>query len=640
MTALHPGPALTKEGKLPTTGLRAALSPTLSDGLMLGACLIVVGLLTWSSLQQVREKEVERFKARVTAIQNAIRDRLDRHAQVLKGAAGLFAASTSVQRDEWRAYFESLDLAERSRGFHALGYIERVEASNVDQFLSDTRGDGARHFDPSAFRISPPGSRPDYYVVKFVEPLVRNLSAVGYDLGSDPLRRQVADQARDRGEATLTHALRLVQAPHLPGVILLMPVFANDATPTNAVQRAAALVGWVYAAFIIEDLMGGILQSDKDDLDFEIFDGSEVSPETLMYRHQTLPDAVQQRGKPAFERTESFIVRHRTWTIYLSTGAAFEAATSYIVPQFIAVGGLCISLLLVGVIHSQLHTRHRAEAIAGQMTSELRASREELAASHEQLKAAHLQIIQAARLESVGTLAAGVAHEVKNPLQTMLMGLDYLQRNAAKLDANAQFAMGEMREAVNRANGIVRELLQISTVSKFERAPADLNAVIEQTLTLTRTDLNAKGIELVRHFEKTLPPVQIDRPKFEQVFINLFLNSIHAMPHHGKLTVSTRSAHLGNGAPINGASGGPLHAGDPVVIVEIQDTGEGIPPEYLPRIFDPFFTTKPTGSGTGLGLSVVKKIIDLHEGVITISNAPEGGARVTLVLRSETKAEP
>ena len=88
---------------------------------MLGACLVVVGLLTWSSLQQVREKEVERFKARGAAIQNAIGDRLDRHAQVLKGAAGLFAASESIQRDEWRAYFESLDLAKRARGFHALG---------------------------------------------------------------------------------------------------------------------------------------------------------------------------------------------------------------------------------------------------------------------------------------------------------------------------------------------------------------------------------------------------------------------------------------------------------------------------------------------------------------------------------------
>ena len=183
MTTLHPGPALKRGGKHPATGLRAALSPTLEDWLMLGACLVVVGLLTWSSLQQVREKEVERFKARGAAIQNAIGDRLDRHAQVLKGAAGLFAASKSVQRDEWQAYFESLDLQERSRGFHALGFLERVEASNVEQFLADTRVDRARHFDPSAFRITPPGSRPDYYVVKFVEPLDRNLSAVGCQEG-------------------------------------------------------------------------------------------------------------------------------------------------------------------------------------------------------------------------------------------------------------------------------------------------------------------------------------------------------------------------------------------------------------------------------------------------------------------------
>ena len=153
MTSVHQAAAPTKDGKRLFATLRAALSPTLADWLMLGACLAIVALLTWTSLQQVREKEGERFKARCAAIQNAIGDRMDRHAQVLKGTAGLFAASVSVIRDEWRAYFESLDLAERSRGLHALGYIEQVAWTNVDRFLSDTRTDRARHFDlrPSVF---------------------------------------------------------------------------------------------------------------------------------------------------------------------------------------------------------------------------------------------------------------------------------------------------------------------------------------------------------------------------------------------------------------------------------------------------------------------------------------------------------
>ena len=125
----------------------------------------------------------------------------------------------------------------------------------------------------------------------------------------------------------------------------------------------------------------------------------------------------------------------------------------------------------------------------------------------------------------------------------------------------------------------------------------------------------------------------------EQVFINLFVNAIQAMPQGGVLTVKTSARRLHEPPPCQERTSGRFNAGDTVVVVEIQDTGVGIPEEKRARVFEPFFTTKPTGVGTGLGLPVTKQIIDLHGGTIDIGPAATGGVRVTLMLKAETAGE-
>jgi two-component system NtrC family sensor kinase len=121
----------------------------------------------------------------------------------------------------------------------------------------------------------------------------------------------------------------------------------------------------------------------------------------------------------------------------------------------------------------------------------------------------------------------------------------------------------------------------------------------------------------------------------EQVFINLFINALQAMSQGGVLTVATRHALFGEDRNLTGPAFSQFKPGDPVVMAEVQDTGEGIPEADLPKIFDPFFTTKPAGVGTGLGLSVVKKIMDLHGGAIDVRNNPLGGVLATLILKAE-----
>lgn len=269
-----------------------------------------------------------------------------------------------------------------------------------------------------------------------------------------------------------------------------------------------------------------------------------------------------------------------------------------------------------------------------QSEESLRKSLSDLKASGEALKSTELELIEAAKMESIGTLTAGVAHEVKNPLQTVSLGLAYIANYMPRGNENVMTALNDMRDAVARANSIVGELLQFSGTRQLEMKEQDLNIVVERSLSLMNYELTAAQIAVVRELAAGLPLVKIAGSKIEQVFLNLFINAIQAMSPGGTLTVRTRVARLADDLAANGRVGCPFKAGEQIVIAEVQDTGVGIPETNLPKVFDPFFTTKPAGIGTGLGLSVIKKIVDLHGGSVDLQNSPQGGVKVTLMLKS------
>jgi len=232
----------------------------------------------------------------------------------------------------------------------------------------------------------------------------------------------------------------------------------------------------------------------------------------------------------------------------------------------------------------------------------------DLLRAHEELKNAQLKLIQTAKLESVGRLAAGVAHEVKNPLAIIQLGVDYLNGTLKKApNPDYQDTIQEMGDAVRRADTVIKGLLDFSRQEQLALVPHDLNAIIEETLVLVRHELSQHQITLEKNLAAQLPRIEMDRNKVKQVFINIFMNAIQSMGDHGTLTVSTAVLPSVSGAV-------------PQVAMLTQDTGAGIPEDKLDKLFEPFFTTKPVGSGTGLGLSVSRKIIELHSGTINLVN--------------------
>ncbi len=269
----------------------------------------------------------------------------------------------------------------------------------------------------------------------------------------------------------------------------------------------------------------------------------------------------------------------------------------------------------------------------------LRIALSQLRASHTELKAAQLRLIQAEKLESIGTLAAGVAHEVKNPLQTILMGVQYLNRRLNGDEPEMKMVLSEIIDAIRRADSIVRELVQFAGARTLQIEPEDLNAVIEQSLALAKYELTKGHVTVNKDLSSELPHLPMERNKIQQAFLNLFLNAVQAMPDGGTMTVRTyrgpRTTSSADGAPVS-VNPPPEPA---AVVAEVEDTGKGIPDQILNRVFDPFFTTKPMGTGTGLGLPVTRKIIELHGGSIEVSNRPGGGACFLVKLNLQTKGD-
>jgi len=264
---------------------------------------------------------------------------------------------------------------------------------------------------------------------------------------------------------------------------------------------------------------------------------------------------------------------------------------------------------------------------------QLRGAMDQVKASHEELIQAQLQLIQAEKLDSVGRLAAGVAHEVKNPLAVLLMGLDYLAgsfpADGGSSPASTAAVVKAMRDAVRRADAIIRGLVDFSAHRRLELKDADLNATIQNALLLVKHELLATNVTACLDLSPDLPRLRIDENKIQQVFINLFINAIHAMPDGGRLLIRTFSPPAAE-----------QRRADRPVTVQVDDTGHGIPADKLPKLFDPFFTTKPTGKGTGLGLTVAKKIVELHGGTITIHNLPAKGARVSVTFHPSHDPAP
>jgi signal transduction histidine kinase len=216
------------------------------------------------------------------------------------------------------------------------------------------------------------------------------------------------------------------------------------------------------------------------------------------------------------------------------------------------------------------------------------------------------------RLSTLGNMAAAVAHEIRNPLNAVSMGLQRLQVEFQPAEGEEYRGLLDLVQGeVRRLNAIVEDFLSLARPLALKPEPIAVPALLDEALLLVDGEARAAGITIESEVPGELPPLEADRDRIKQVLLNLVLNALQAMPAGGKLTLGAR------------ASGG-------AVTLSVTDSGSGIPPEVLPRLFEPYVTTK--AKGLGLGLAIARRIVEAHGGRIEAENRPEGGSRFRVTL--------
>ena len=298
------------------------------------------------------------FDFRVREAITRIEQRMQAYQQVLLGVQGLYKASITVERNEFKTYVEGLHLADHYPGIQGVGFSLIVPAAAKDRHLAAIRKQGF-----PGYNIRPEGQRDPYTSIVYLEPFTdRNLRAFGYDMYSEPVRRAAMDDARDNGRMALSGKVRLVQESgrrEQAGFLLYLPLYRNGLPHSTVAERRASIIGWAYSPFRMDDLMQGIHGEHAGDLDIEIYDGREATADTLMYDS----DGSRVAGSPgqaSLHSGSTIEIAGHPWTVRIRALEGIHGRVDSNRPALIAAAGLVISLLLTWLTWSLATGRERA----------------------------------------------------------------------------------------------------------------------------------------------------------------------------------------------------------------------------------------------------------------------------------------
>jgi PAS domain S-box-containing protein len=367
--AVLPGLALADD-VAPSGG--AARMPLLSWLLPLLVLLLCLGLtaLAWHEARDAAARSQQQdFDYQVRRILTLLQQRMATYEQVLRGAQGFVGSQAMAGRADFARYVATLRLEESFPGIQGIAIAELIPAAQREAHTARVRTQGVGNY-----AVRPEGERPVYSAIAQIEPATAmNLRALGYDMLTEPARRDAMERSRDSGMAALTSKLRLVQEqePHVQsGVIVYLPVYGRDLPLGTALQRRAALRAWVGAPFRMNDLMLGLLGERAGDVRLRIFDGDGMAEDARLYDSADAGDA----GPAALQALRRIRIADRDWTLAIDSTPAFEARFNSSAPWFVAGAGAGISVLLALLVWLLASGRSRALALAGSMTRALRAS--------------------------------------------------------------------------------------------------------------------------------------------------------------------------------------------------------------------------------------------------------------------------
>ncbi|MGV3742771.1 MAG: CHASE domain-containing protein, partial [Burkholderiaceae bacterium] len=724
--------------------------PLLLAGILFFILLaITYGL--WSSAQLNAKKSLQTdFAFQAQEMTDVIVQRMAAYEQVLLGTRGFLTSSEFVTRSEFHSYVASLQLEELFPGVQGVGLAEIVSKADLYDHTEAIRRQGFPDYS-----IRPENERESYTSITLIEPFNEmNQRAFGYDMFSDPIRREAMERARDTGSAALSAAVTLVQesdAEAQPGFLMYVPVYRKGAPLDSVDARRANILGWVYAPFRMNDFMEGLGSDYSPDLQLTIYDGESFSADRCIYGC----GRVSFSASP-FETSANIDIAGHTWTMDFVSTPRFQQRMTSERPKFIAISGVALSLLLAFLVWLLTTGTNRAYALALEMTRQLKESEfrwkyalegagdgvwdwdrehnitkfskrwkqmlgyddQELRSDPQEwrrlihaedagrvlekwnafcagidqvysdeyrmqckdfswkwihsrgaavnrdesgkvlraigthsdisarkeaerlelertraLNEARDSLRHAQKLEAVGKLTGGVAHDFNNVLQIISGNIQLLQFMLAGND-EVETRLKGMLAAVDRGSKLSSQLLAFARRQPLQPAVINLNTILQNMDDLLHRALGP-SIDLQVKVCEGLWNTFADPSQLENVILNMVINARDAMPEGGTLRIEMHNTTLQSKFDNLPQEVVP---GD-YVLLSIADTGIGMSPEVLEQVFEPFFTTKPAGEGTGLGLSMAYGFVKQSGGHIQIESKPGKGTSIRIYLPRSTQEE-
>lgn len=340
--------------------------------LLIGGLLIagMAALQVKSGVDRVAE---QKFAALSDEVRYVISRRLDDHARILLAGAALFNASDTVTREQWRVFTRSQKVETQLPGIQGIGFALLVPRSGLSRHIQEIRAEGFPDY-----AVRPEGDREFYSSIIYLQPFSgRNLRAFGYDMLSEPVRRAAMERARDTDSATLSGKVVLVQETDRDvqaGTLMYVPVYRKGMPTDSVEQRRAAILGWVYSPYRMNDLMRGMLGDglfrDRR-LRLSVFDGQNPFPPCLLYESTSAP-ARSPDSSARFTRQTTITFNGRCWTLCFEQAGPGIFAEEYMPAWLTLIGGVLISILLSALMRTLLETRGQALRMAAEMTASLR----------------------------------------------------------------------------------------------------------------------------------------------------------------------------------------------------------------------------------------------------------------------------
>lgn len=327
----------------------------------------------------------------------------------------------------------------------------------------------------------------------------------------------------------------------------------------------------------------------------------------------------------------------------IAVEAMKSGATDYRTKGSLTSESLFQSIRFAVQLRKEEERRQQAEEQLKKYNEELTRANSELQVSMKKLQTAQDQILRSEKLASIGRLAAGVCHELLNPLNIISGHVQALLLEREQ-DKDLNKDLDSIMEEIGRIEKIVGGLLKFSRKEDMELTFVDINEELESVLSIMEKNMLIDNVQVVRNFSSSLPTIKIDANRMRQVFLNLTNNARHAMERGGVLTVTTETyikkqkqnrrktdqKMSPNAIPV---------IQEPFIRIKFSDTGTGIKKEDMVKLFDPFFTTKPEDQGTGLGLSVCYTIVEKHSGTIEVDSKHGEGATFIIDLPCTSRQE-